>query len=380
MIADATDRLRLIRTPTIGPITYRQLMARFGTAAAALDALPELAARGRRQLTVPKAAEAEAEIARLQALGAEMIFIGTPGYPPLLAATEAAPPMLAARGRLELLERASLSVVGARNASAAGVRLARRWAEELAGLELVVISGLARGIDTAAHEGALAEGASAGGTVAGGTVAVIAGGIDVAYPPENEALMARLMDEGLVLAEQPPGVQPQARHFPRRNRIIAGLSAGTLVIEAAPRSGSLITARLAADYGREVMAVPGSPLDPRAQGCNQLIREGATLVQSAADVIEALSAFDADGSGGTLGGRFQLAERLGAYAGADDVAAQVPAAARGVLQSLLSPAPVAVDELVRQSGLSAAVAAHVLLDMELEGVVERHAGGRVALA
>lgn len=380
MIADAVDRLRLIRTPTIGPITYRQLMARFGTAAAALDALPELAARGRRQLTVPKAAEAEAEIARLQALGAEMIFIGTPGYPTLLAATEAAPPMLAARGRLELLERASLSVVGARNASAASVRLARRWAEELAGLELVVISGLARGIDTAAHEGALAEGASAGGASAGGTVAVIAGGIDVAYPPENEALMARLMDEGLVLAEQPPGVQPQARHFPRRNRIIAGLSAGTLVIEAAPRSGSLITARLAADYGREVMAVPGSPLDPRAQGCNQLIREGATLVQSAADVIEALSAFDADGSGGTLGGRFQLAERLGAYAGADDVAAQVPAAARGVLQSLLSPAPVAIDELVRQSGLSAAVAAHVLLDMELEGVVERHAGGRVALA
>jgi DNA processing protein len=366
MIADAVDRLRLIRTPTIGPITYRQLMARFGTAAAALAALPDLAARGRRQLTVPGVGEAEAEIARLEALGAEMIFIGTPAYPSLLAATEAAPPMLAARGRLALLERASLSVVGARNASAAGVRLARRWAGELAARELVITSGLARGIDTAAHEGA----------VEGGTVAVIAGGIDVAYPPENAKLMDRLVEEGLVLAEQPPGVQPQARHFPRRNRIIAGLSAGTLVVEAAPRSGSLITARLAADYGREVIAVPGSPVDPRAQGCNQLIREGATLVQSASDVIEALSAFDADGGGGTLGARFQLAERAGAY----EVSAEAPAEARGLLQSLLSPAPVAIDELVRQSGLSAAVAAHVLLDMELEGMVERHAGGRVALA
>lgn len=365
MIADAAARLRLIRTPTIGPVTYRQLMARFGTAAAALDALPDLAARGRRRLDVPEQAIIEAEIEALERLGATMLFIGTPGYPALLAATESAPPMLAARGRTELLDRASLGVVGARNASAAGVRLARRWAEELAEKELVIVSGLARGIDTAAHIGALA----------GGTVAVIAGGIDVAYPAENAGLMERLMAEGLVLAEQSPGVQPQARHFPRRNRIIAGLAAGTLVIEAAPRSGSLITARLAADYGREVMAVPGSPLDPRAQGCNQLIREGATLVQSSADVLEALSAFDADGGGGTLGARFQLAEPAGVYA---DVSPDPPDEARALLESLLSPAPVAIDELVRQSGLAAAVVAHVLLDLEVEGAVERHAGGRVA--
>lgn len=366
MIADAADRLRLIRTPTIGPVTYRQLMARFGNASAALAALPELAARGRRKLDVPSLAVAEDELASYQRLGAQLLFVGSPGYPALLAATETAPPLLTALGDASLADRACLGVVGARNASAAGVRLARRWSEELAARDLVIVSGLARGIDTAAHIGA----------IAGGTIAVIAGGIDVVYPPENQGLMARIAEEGLVLAEQPPGVQPQARHFPRRNRIIAGLASGTLVIEAAPRSGSLITARLAADYGREVMAVPGSPLDPRAQGCNQLIRDGATLVQSADDVLEALSAFDADGRGGTLGGRFQLADVTADYG----VAAEAPAEVRAALTGLLSPAPVAIDELVRQSGFPAAMVAHVLLDLELEGALERHAGGRVARA
>ncbi len=365
---DAVARLRLTRTPSIGPVTYRQLIARFGNAAAALDALPDLAARGGRRLEITPAAAAEAELDRLAALGATAIFIGTPAYPTLLAATETAPPMLAAHGRLDLLEAPAIGIVGARNASAAGMRLARRWATELAEAGMVIVSGLARGIDTAAHEGAL---------LAGGTVAVIAGGINIAYPPENAGLMARLATEGLVLAEQPPGVEPQARHFPRRNRVIAGIAAGTLVIEAAPRSGSLITARLAAEFGREVMAVPGSPIDPRAQGCNTLIREGGTLVQSTADVLEALSAFDADGAGGTLGGRFQLADAGAAFT---PVAAQAPAGARPLLLGLLSPAPVAVDELVRQSGLASAVVANVLLDLELEGVVARHAGGRVATA
>lgn len=367
MTVDAIDRLRLIRTPSIGPITYRQLIARFGTAKAALAALPDLAARGSRKLEIASAASAEAELDRLAALGATPIFIGTPAYPALLAATETAPPMLAARGRTALFDQPAISIVGARNASAAGIRLARRWATELAEAGMVIVSGLARGIDTAAHEGALP----------GGTIAVIAGGIDIVYPPENAALMERLAHEGLVIAEQPPGTEPQARHFPRRNRIIAGLATGTLVIEAAPRSGSLITARLAAEFGREVMAVPGSPLDPRAQGCNTLIREGGTLVQSSADVLEALSAFDADGGGGTLGTRFQLADPAGVYA---EVAAAAPADARPRLLGLLSPAPVAVDELVRQSGLSSAIVANVLLDLEMEGGLERHAGGRVAKA
>ncbi len=366
---DAVDRLRLIRTPTIGPITYRQLLARFGSASAALAALPDLAARGSRRLEIASAAAAEAELDRLAGLGAMPLFIGTPDYPALLAATETAPPMLAVRGRLALFDQPAIGIVGARNASAAGVRLARRWSIELAGAGMVIVSGLARGIDTAAHEGALDEPAS------GGTIAVIAGGIDIAYPPENAALMERLAEQGLVIAEQPQGTQPQARHFPRRNRIIAGLAAGTLVVEAAPRSGSLITARLAAEFGREVMAVPGSPLDPRAQGCNVLIREGGTLVQSSADVLEALSAFDADGSGSTLGGRFQLADPAGVYA---EVAMNAPDDARPRLLGLLSPTPVAIDELVRQSGLPAAIVAHVLLDLEMEGVLERHAGGRVA--
>ncbi|WP_439532668.1 DNA-processing protein DprA [Polymorphobacter sp.] len=363
MTADAVARLRLIRTPSIGPVTYRQLVTRFGTAAAALAALPDLARRGGRQLDIAPAALAEHELAALDRLGAVPLFIGTSGYPALLAATETAPPMLAARGRLALLDQPALAMVGARNASAAGTRLARGWAEGLAAEGLVIVSGLARGIDSAAHRGAMA----------GGTIAVIAGGVDVVYPPENAALMDEIATQGLVLAEQPPGVEPQARHFPRRNRIIAGIAAATLVVEAAPRSGSLITARLAAEFGRDVLAVPGSPLDPRAQGCNQLIREGATLVQTVADVMEALSAFDADGAGQTLGQRYQLAEPL-----PPPIAAAAPEEARARVLSLLSPTPVGVDELVRQSGLAAADVGCVLLDLELEGAMERHAGGRVA--
>jgi len=362
MMSDAVARLRLIRTPSIGPVTYRQLIARFGDAAAALEALPDLARRGARALDIASAAMAEDELAALQQLGATPLFIGTPGYPALLAATETAPPMLAAKGQLALLDQPALAIVGARNASAAGHRLARNWAEGLASEGLVIVSGLARGIDAAAHKGALPA-----------TIAVIAGGIDIAYPPENAALMAEIAEQGLVLAEQSPGVEPQARHFPRRNRIIAGLATATLVVEAAPRSGSLITARMAAEFGRDVLAVPGSPLDPRAQGCNQLIREGATLVQSVADVMEALSAFDADGVGQMLGQRYHLAEPPPA-----PIAAVAPEAARAQLLALLSPTPVAVDELVRQSGLAAADVGCVLLDLELEGALERHAGGRVA--
>jgi DNA processing protein len=360
--ADAIARLRLIRTDSIGPITYRQLIARFGSAEAAIAALPDLARRGGRALVVAGADAAEAELARLDAIGAVPVFIGTPAYPSLLAGLESAPPVLSARGDVFLLERPAVAIVGARNASAAGVRFARQMAADLSAQDIVIVSGLARGIDAAAHQGAMA----------GGTIAVVAGGVDVVYPPENAALMAEIAEKGLILAEQMPGVEPQARHFPRRNRIIAGLAAGTLVVEGAPKSGSLITARVAAEAGREVMAVPGSPLDPRAQGCNILIREGATLVQTAADVIEALSAF---GHGPQVGMRFKAAETAGWY---DEVAMEAGDAERSAVDALLSPTPVAIDEVVRLSGLPSAVVAAVLLDLELAGQLVRHAGGRVA--
>jgi len=265
--------------------------------------------------------------------------------------------VLSVRGDLGLLDRAMVAMVGARNASAAACRFARGLASDLADADLVVVSGLARGIDAAAHWGALD----------GGTIGVVAGGFDVAYPPENADLQAKIAAQGLVIAEMPVGTQPQARHFPRRNRIIAGLCAGTVVIEAAPKSGSLITARLAAEAGREVMAVPGSPLDPRAQGCNALIREGATLVQSAADVLESL---------GTVTGQMAAPE---ARYDPGPVALEASDGERRAVEELLSPTPVAVDELVRQSGLPAATVAGVLLDLELGGQLVRHAGGRVAL-
>ncbi|MEI6484769.1 MAG: DNA-processing protein DprA [Sphingomonadales bacterium] len=357
--ADSIARLRLIRTESIGPITYRQLVARFGSAAAALDALPDLAQRGNRKLNIPPPEVAEAELAAAQAMGAALLFLGTPDYPALLARTETAPPVLYARGQRDLLERPAVAIVGARNASAAGTRFARQLASDLAGADQVVVSGLARGIDAAAHVAALD----------GGTIAVVAGGADVAYPPDHAELTQRIADAGLIIAEQPAGTQPQARHFPRRNRIIAGLSAGTIVVEGALKSGSLITARIAADLGREVMAVPGSPLDPRAQGCNQLIREGATLIQSAADVLEALS---------TLSGQPSLPLQVAEPLPAPLLTAEPQA--RAAITALLSPTPVLIDELVRQSGLPAAQVATVLLDLELEGAIVRHAGGRAALA
>ena len=249
-------------------------------------------------------------------------------------------------------------MVGARNASAAAIRFARQLAAELANEEIVVISGLARGIDAAAHQGALD----------GGTIAVVAGGVDVAYPPENADLTAVLYERGLVVAEQPMGVEPQARHFPRRNRIISGLALGTVIVEAAPKSGSLITARLAADQGREVMAVPGSPLDPRAQGCNGLIRDGATLVQSAADILEAIRPMTT---------RASAPRDL--FSGSGDSAIEANDNERDEVTGLLGPVSVPVDELIRLSGLSPALVQMILLELELAGRLTRHAGGRVSL-
>lgn len=359
-MSDAVARLRLIRSDQIGPVTYRQLVQRFGSAQAALDALPDLARRrgAGNALRIATVEAAQRELDAVAGFGAQLIFIGTPDYPNLLARTETAPPAIAVKGDAALLERPAVGIVGARNASAAGTRFARGLASDLADAGLVVVSGLARGIDAAAHEGALS----------GGTVAVIAGGIDVAYPPETADLQRRIGETGLVVAEMPFGTQPQARHFPRRNRIIAGLCAGTVVVEGALRSGSLITARLAAEAGREVMAIPGSPLDPRAQGCNQLIREGATLVQSAADIVEAVSGFAGE----------MRSPGVGYDAG--PVALDTGDAEIAAVTALLSPTPVPVDELVRLSELPSAVVAAVLLDLELGGALVRHAGGRVALA
>lgn len=355
---DVLDRLRLIRSANIGPVTYFQLIQRFGTAKAALAAVPDLAARGGGK--APKLADAgdiAREVAAVEKLGARYLFLGQGLYPPLLAETDTAPPALMVRGNLTLLDRPAIAIVGARNASAAACRFARDLGLGLANEGVSVVSGLARGIDTAAHQGALE----------GGTIGVIASGIDIAYPPENANLQEKVATQGLLIAEQPPGREPLARHFPYRNRIIAGMSLGTVIVEAAPKSGSLITARLAGEAGREVMAVPGSPLDPRAQGCNQLIRDGATLIQSVADVLETIRPISA---GFRSGGSDYRPERISADASDRD---------RLKVVGLLSHAPVSVDEIIRQSALPPATVQTVLLELELAGKLERHAGGRVSL-
>jgi DNA processing protein len=353
--------LRLIRSENVGPVTFRGLLARFGDAEATLRALPDLARRGgrTRPIRICPAEAAERELAALETIGARLLAVVEPDYPPALAALEHAPPVVSVLGRSDLLRQRAVAVVGARNASANGRRLARDIAEGLGRAGFLVASGLARGIDTAAHRGALET----------GTAAVVAGGLDVVYPPENEALHGEIARRGVLLSEMPPGTVPQARHFPRRNRLISGMSLGVLVVEAAPRSGSLITARLALDQGREVFAVPGSPLDPRARGCNDLLRQGAGLVERADDVIQAL-----DGMIRPLKGPPKPLELLA------EPAPPAPeseiSAGRRAIEELLGPAPVAVDELVRQCHLSPAVVNTVLLELELAGRAERHPGNR----
>jgi DNA processing protein len=354
---DLVDRLRLLRTAGIGPVTFRQLLRRFGTAAAAIEAVPDLARRGGGKAPrLFERGEAEREIARVEKLGARYLTLGQGLYPRLLAALEDAPPLLIAKGNLNLLDRTAIAIVGARNASAAACRFARGLAHDLGQQDLVVVSGLARGVDSAAHDGALES----------GTIGVIAGGVDTFYPPENEARQRAMYERGLVLAEMPPGTEPRARHFPYRNRIIAGVSAGTIVVEAAPRSGSLITARLAAEAGRDVMAVPGSPLDPRAQGCNQLIRDGATLIQNAEDVVEEL------GPVGRVRSSVIPYRPEPELVNGDDNAVDL-------VEELLGPSPVPVDEVIRLSGASSGAVQMALLELDLAGRLDRHAGGKVSL-
>ncbi|WP_092782052.1 DNA-processing protein DprA [Rhodospira trueperi] len=362
--SDLRDWLRLIRSENVGPITFHRLLRQYGTAAAALESLPALARRGGRgkPLRVCSKSAAERELEAAGKAGVTVLAHGTPGYPRTLAPLEDSPPLLFARGHVALLERPGVAIVGARNASLNGRKLAHRLAQDLARADLLVVSGMARGIDTAAHRGALG----------GATAAVLAGGVDVVYPPENQELYDALTQQGLVVSEMPLGEAPQARHFPRRNRIISGMALGVVVVEAAGRSGSLITARLAGEQGREVFAVPGSPLDARAAGPNGLLRDGATLTETADDVLRGLADLL----------RAPLAEPDAAEFRARPASPPPDAevdAAREIIVEALGPVPVTVDELIRGCQLSVSVVATVLLELELAGRLDRLPGGRVAL-
>ena len=375
------DWLQLCRSGGIGPQTFFKLLRRFGSARKALDELPRLAreAGSEERWRRCRRDEAEAEYAGIAELGCALLAHGEPGYPQRLAEIADPPPLLVVRGQVELLDRPALAVVGARNASANGRMFAHNLARELAEAGLLVVSGLARGIDTAAHGGALAAGAP--------TLAVIASGVDVAYPSDNALLMERIAETGAVVSERPLGAVPQARHFPRRNRLISGLSLGVIVVEAAPQSGSLITARLAAEQGREVMAVPGSPLDPRHRGTNQLLRDGATLVESAADVVAALGPLAPVPDRRTT----RPAEDIEIRATRRPPARKTPAPPQlpldagngadllGRLCERLGPEPLLVDELIRQCQASTAEVQRALLELELDGRLERHPGNRVSL-
>ena len=356
------DRLRLARTEGVGPVAWRELMRRYGSAVRALEALPNLARRGGRTgpLKVASAGDAERELTAGVALGAALLTVGEPGFPPLLAEIDPPPPVLWARGHASLLAKPSVAVVGARIASAAGQRFARALAHDLGAAGYVVTSGLARGVDGAAHEGALAQ----------GTVAVLAGGVDDVYPPEHAELYERVVAQGCVVSENAVGRRATARDFPRRNRIISGLSLGVVVVEAEARSGSLITARLAAEQGREVFAVPGSPLDPRAKGPNELIRQGAALCEGVEDVVRALSA---------LGRLREPQLELFTSGGGED--AELDAAAdrlRERAYALLSPTPTPRDEVVRALGAPAPGVLAALVELALAGRAELLPGGLVA--
>ena len=368
--ADRIAWLRLARSEGVGPATFRDLIERYGTAPASLEALPDLARRAGRDRPprILSRAKAEDELAALAKLGGGLIASCEPAYPEALAAIADAPPVLTWRGDPSLLGQPALAIVGARNASAGGCRLAETLARELGEAGLVVVSGLARGIDAAAHRGALAT----------GTIAVFAGGLDVIYPAENEVLAAAIAERGLLLAELSPGTQPLARNFPRRNRIVSGLACGTLVVEAAIRSGSLTTARLAAEQGREVMAIPGSPLDPRCRGANRLIRDGAALVEEAADILEIL-------------GQLAVSENRSPHPkpSLPEISASLRIESQPIEKSTetttsmilerLGPTPVPVDELIRQCSFSAPVVRTVLLELELAGRLERHPGDAVSM-
>ena len=358
---ELSDWLRLLRSRRVGIQTFFRLLADFGTARDALAALPGIAREAGVENYAPCPPEVvAAELRGARQAGVRWLAHGRPGYPARLAELSDPPPLLALIGDAALLDRPMIALVGARNASSLGTRMARRLAEELGEAGHVIVSGLARGVDTAAHHASLAT----------GTVAVMAGGVDVVYPVENAVLAQEIAERGLRLSEQPMHLEPQARHFPRRNRIISGLASAVVVVEAAAKSGSLITARSALDQGREVLAVPGHPFDARASGCNMLIRDGATLVRSAADVLEALAGGTEAGVPAPLVIPQAVPERRGLAE---------TSALHGRILDRLGPSPLAEDQLIRDLALPAAEVAPELVSLELDGRIRRQPGGLVSL-
>jgi len=359
--AQRLDWLRLIRSDNVGPRTFRTLINHFGGARAALEALPDIARRGGalKPARICGVEEAEREIAAARKQGVALIALGEPDYPARLRAIDDAPPLIAVRGQAAVLGRPAVAVVGSRNASAAGAKFAERIAHDVGQAGFVVVSGLARGIDAAAHRASIGS----------GTVAVLAGGHEHIYPAEHEGLLRQILETGAAISEMPIGWEPRARDFPRRNRLISGLSLGVIIVEAAKRSGSLITARMALEQGREVFAVPGSPLDPRAEGTNGLIKQGAAMVTEAEDVLQVL--------------RPILGRDLAIPAKEPEFDTPLPAepgrGERERIVSLLGPSPVSIDDLVRLSGLSPAIVRMVLLELEIAGRLERHGGSLVSL-
>lgn len=386
--------LRLFRTEQIGPRTFRALVAEFGGAEAALEAMPLVEKRSGKKLRVVSRADAERELEAARRRGVRFIGLGEPDYPASLRAIDTSPPLIGVRGDASVLGRPMIAIVGSRNASASGRRFTEKLASDLGQAGYVVVSGLARGIDTSAHRA----------SVRTGTIAVLAGGHDRVYPSENEALLDEIVEAGACLSEMPMGWEPRGRDFPRRNRIVSGLALATIVVEAARRSGSLITARFALEQGREVFAVPGSPMDPRAEGPNDLLREGATICTGAADVIAGVEALvarppaqrelDDDGQmqfsdlwdeldmagSPQTGSRFQeiYGEEFAGQDGHEPASEEFSADPASRIISLLGPSPVAVDEIVRASGLSASLVQAVLLEQDLAGMIDRHSGGGIS--
>lgn len=368
-----TDRqkiawLRLIRSDNVGPATFRDLINHFGSAEAALEALPELSRRGgsSRTVRIASVTDAERELETAYRFGARFVGIGEPDYPPALRQIDGAPPLIAAKGDLAAAELPAVGIVGSRNASISGAKFAAMMARDIGQAGYAIVSGLARGIDAAAHRASLDT----------GTIAAMAGGLDQPYPPENIDLLRSICDgRGLAISEMPFGWEPRARDFPRRNRLIAGVALGVVVIEAAARSGSLITARLAGEFGRLVFAVPGSPLDPRCEGTNGLLKDGATVTTRSSDVLQALAPLsridlfqqpEADEPGNEDAGHRAMAPPPN-----DDE--------RSIIVDALGPTPVEIDDIIRHTGLPASSVYLVLLELDIAGRLDRHAGGFVSL-
>jgi DNA processing protein len=360
------DWLRLSRCEGVGPRAFKSLINKYGGAGAALEVLPQLARERGRNVAMPTEGEIEAEMRAAERFGVTLLASGEQGYPESLLTIDGPPPILAVKGRLELFETVGVGIVGARNASASGRRMAGLLAQGLGAAGFCVVSGLARGVDTEAHRMALSR----------GTIAVLAGGLDKPYPPENAALADDIAEQGVIVSEMPLGLSPRGRDFPRRNRLIAGLCAGVVIVEAARRSGSLITARMAGEQGRQVFAVPGSPLDPRCEGSNDLLRDGASIACSAEDIITALR---------PMAGKLERSLPLfredapfdDVFEDEADVSGEEMPVAQQIL-ALLSLDPVEIDTLARMSGVSAGAVQAALIELELEGLIRREAGNRVS--